>query len=128
MDMNKDDRFGRTPFHYVCSNKDNEHLIQYLIEFGADIHKVNNDGDTPLIIAVRKNNENIIKCLVEYGANVNVENEAGETPFSIASKKKNVKIKDYLVEHGAYIVNIDDEDSFLNNISKNSEILIEYLI
>ncbi|ORX55833.1 ankyrin, partial [Anaeromyces robustus] len=58
----------------------NETIINYLIEKGADIHKENNDGETPLFFVCENGNENGVRYLIEHGAQINKENNNGETP------------------------------------------------
>ncbi len=55
----------------VCLN-DNENLVKYLVDSGADVNKQNNNGITPLFDACDKENNTIVKYLVEHGANVNI--------------------------------------------------------
>ena len=44
----------------------------------------NNDGDTPLIVAVRKRQVDMVDVLLRAGANVWHRNNAGETAWSLA--------------------------------------------
>jgi len=60
-----------------CKNC-NENTVKYLVEHGANIHKENKNGDTPLIKSCdcKWRNEDIIKHLIYYSGDVNKENKA----------------------------------------------------
>ena len=68
-----------TPFHSaVRSNKVN--IVRCMLEYGADVNLVDEDGDSPLFSAVYKSiDPEIRKCLLENGANANHVNNAGNT-------------------------------------------------
>ena len=46
----QEDRDGWTPLHYAISNKQ-VGIIKTLVESGADVHAVDKDGKTPLLLA-----------------------------------------------------------------------------
>jgi hypothetical protein len=60
--------------------------IQALIKEGADVNTVDENGDTPLIIAARSGNVDAIGVLLAAGANRDVSNKGGETPGLAAWK------------------------------------------
>jgi ankyrin repeat protein len=49
-----------------------------------DFNIKNNDGNTPLHMAIRKSNEDMIFLLVNSGADVNISNKKGKTPIHMA--------------------------------------------
>ena len=51
---------------------------------GLDIEAADNDGDTPLMSALREGHENAIFRLLEQGARADVSNNKGETPVTLA--------------------------------------------
>lgn len=51
---------------------------------GIDIEAADNDGDTPLMSALREGHENAIFRLLEQDARADVTNNAGETPVTLA--------------------------------------------
>ncbi|XP_022795476.1 ankyrin-3-like [Stylophora pistillata] len=68
-----------TPFHSsVRRNKVN--IVRCMLEYGADVNLVDEDGDSPLFSAVYKSTDPEIRnCLLENGANANHVNNAGNT-------------------------------------------------
>jgi len=77
--------------------------LKYLLEKGANIEAVTNDGETPLMVAVNTryptgfwNQET-----VEYGANPNALNKKGE---SCLKKSRSSDITHTLIQHGADIM------------------------
>ena len=68
-----------TPFHSaVRRNKVN--IVRCMVEYGADVNLVDEDGDSPLFSAVYKSTDPEIRnCLLENGASANHVNNAGNT-------------------------------------------------
>jgi len=81
IDINKDDKKGKTLLHYACEYGD-EKFIQWLIEkCNANVKKVDNDGKTPLHYLLLSNFEDdeLIKLLIEHGTDINKEDNEGKT-------------------------------------------------
>ncbi len=85
-------------------------VINLLIENGAAIDAVDNNGEIPLIEAIRstiKNKEKqqgAIEKLLLNGANPNFKNKKGATPLQIAKQKRRTgteEIARLLIKHGA---------------------------
>lgn len=100
------DNHGRTPLHWgpfayrpqavhiyadLGQPHDTEYVdpgvakaINLLLDAGAKIDAVDDEGDTPLHEAARLTSVRGAEALLARGAKVNVKNKAGETPLSIA--------------------------------------------
>ena len=91
-------------------------MVMFLVEIGADIHKINKYGVTALYGAAENGYVDIVRLLVEAGANICVEEvkveeeeeeEEGEncyyysTPLYRAAVRGHVDIVRLLVEAGA---------------------------
>ena len=74
------DKSGRTALHFAAGSSDNScEILRCLIENGADIDKVRNDNQTPLMIAAQKGHVSVATFLIEHGANVDLQDENGNT-------------------------------------------------
>ncbi len=80
----------------IAANWDNAGLTKYLLEHGADVNHVANDGKTPLMIACDEGSLEVVKLLVEAGADIEKEDQEGNTALSIAGEEGNEKIVRYL--------------------------------
>lgn len=61
------DMIGWTPLFLAVSDE-NENLVKFLIDNGANVNAKNNNGDTVLSMAVKNGNEKIIGQLKSHGA------------------------------------------------------------
>jgi ankyrin repeat protein len=77
-----------------------------------NLDAVNNDGNTPLLIATTNGNFDFVRTLLTNGANPNVTDESGLTPLSIANKAENVDIMKSLIAKKADVnVTLEDPNS-----------------
>ena len=67
--VNSRDELGATPLHKV-SEKVDEGAVQYLIDIGANVNVQDQNGDTPLYVAVFNGQLENVKCLIENGATI----------------------------------------------------------
>ena len=70
--------------------------VQMLLDEGADVNQVAEEGSTALIIAALFNNLSIARILLHHGADASIENDLGQTAFSLFS------------EHGVNLDNVCD--------------------
>lgn len=94
------DSSGNTPLIYAIQ-KQNEDIIDLLLQSGANPNKLNAQGETPLTTSIKHFSSNIINMLIEEGANVNQTNSQGDSPLKIATSLKNQECITLLTEHGA---------------------------
>ncbi|KAK0067147.1 ankyrin repeat domain-containing protein 50 [Biomphalaria pfeifferi] len=62
-----------------------DHLLTQLLDLGFDPDSRDEDGNTPLMIAVREGNKNAINILIDHCANVNACNNSNESPLKMAA-------------------------------------------
>lgn len=74
------DNKKNTPLLWHILNK-NERGSLHLINNGANVNLINEDGLSPILIAAREGLSKTLKLLVENGADTNVRSASGETPL-----------------------------------------------
>ena len=106
-DINKYNYNGQTYLMKAVTFSKSVDVIKKLLEYGADVNKQDNDGDTALICAFNQSYD-IIEALLGAGANVNIKNKKGQTIFLLAcAKNKSIDVLKTLIKYGADI-NIKD--------------------
>ncbi len=96
-----------TPLMYAASASDNPvclEIAQELLKRAGELDKVetlmeaqDNEGDTPLIIAIKTGGLEFVSLLLENNANVNIINSQGQTAIWWAAKNGDVKIAERLI-------------------------------
>ncbi|CAG8546937.1 10860_t:CDS:1 [Paraglomus occultum] len=71
---------------FEAAEENEAEIIQKLVESGADVDSIDEQGNTALHYSVMKGNLEATKKLLELGIEANVKNEDGETPLHIAAK------------------------------------------
>ena len=90
-----------TPLLMAC-NIGNLEIVKLLIEKGADLDRVNKDGETPLFVACQNGNEKVVKLLLDTGGvDLNQANNKGETPLFRACINGHAETVKLLLDHGA---------------------------
>ena len=62
-------------------NPNSTYLVTFLLEKGADINHGDDDGETPLIRAIKGKKLENVKLLLDRGADVEKVDKAGKTLF-----------------------------------------------
>lgn len=93
---------GRTPLHLAVMKSDSLlDSFHFLLDKGAATNIYDNDGHTPLTLAVLHNKIEAVKGLVEAGADVNFPAMNGKKPLFIAEEFDYYKIAGKLRKAGA---------------------------
>lgn len=71
-----------------------------LIEQGANVEALENDGWTPLTSAAREGHLEVVKLLLEKGANVNKLEGGGHTALFWASRNQHQQVIELLLSKG----------------------------
>jgi ankyrin repeat protein len=109
-DSNAANNLGYTPLYIAIGRAKNARMVNLLIAHGAAIDARNEDGDTPLLSAVREENYDVIPVLLAHGADGAAHNNYGETTLHYASTWRDSdhhELAKDLLEHGA-VVNATD--------------------
>lgn len=77
-------RFGKTALHFAVTNNTTD-CLKLLLEYGADVHSVEELGRTPLWVAASEDGHlDAIVCLLEAGADVNMtDRREKRTPLHV---------------------------------------------
>lgn len=78
-----------------------EQRIAFLLDKGADINKLNDQGYAPIHTAARNRASNLIKLLLERGADPNLPDSDGVSPLVHAINRNHVPSVNMLAESGA---------------------------
>ena len=86
---------------YVASSNGHFAVVRYLVEQGADMEKVHNDGFTSLIRASMNGHLEMVRYLLEQGANRDKVNNYDNTSLHLAANWGHLEIAQLLMVYGA---------------------------
>lgn len=96
--LNQYDLYGMTPFHYIIRNN-HKHLIDLLLENGADPKLLTKEYKSSMTFAVINNNMNLIERFVQMGEfPVFTPDDRGWTPVHYATQLGKRKIINYFFD------------------------------
>lgn len=91
-------------------------ITDYLIQKGADINAVNNNGDTVIHFATIRGNLAIVKYAYEHGGDIDQKNKVGNCAIIFAVVNNYQNIVEYLLEQNAEIDVINSQNMSLLHI------------
>ena len=74
-------------------------LLHYILERGADVNEVNNEGKTPAHVACENDQIKVLEILFNYGANVSVQDAYGWTSIHVCAMNQANKCLTFLLRH-----------------------------
>ena len=95
-----DYEFGTTPLMNAAQNA-HEDVVRVLLEGGANVDRVDGDGETALHIAAMFGHPDICRLLLDWGAKVDTPDKGKFTPLHNAAWFGNLSVVKLLVERGA---------------------------
>lgn len=98
-----------TPLEMAIKKRDVE-LAQILMEAGANIHHVDQDGDTLFHVAASINSNKNIDFLLSQGLNINAKNNEGQTPLHIAAENGYDTVVEQMINNGADLFAADNNN------------------
>ena len=99
----------------LASEKGDVNLVQCLLEKGAAVDAIDNDGWSGLLMAAWFNHMDILDKLLDHGANIDLQSLSGWTAAMCAADRDNLEIFLRLEERGAdlMIEDIDGDTVFM---------------
>jgi len=86
LDLKVKNAQGFAPLH-VAAIEGHKEVIRLLIEAGADVHQLTDEGESPIFVATKYHNFSAVKALVKLGARVSQQTSNGQVPLDVANKK-----------------------------------------
>lgn len=97
------DTYGNTSLHHACWKGQSE-VVKVLLERDPDsVNKLNDDGESPLLLAVRQSNMVIVELLLGAGAKTDYADLQGVLPLHIAAENGDLFVAKALLAAGADI-------------------------
>lgn len=84
LDLNEVDFFGRTALHYTVQEGLSAWLKR-MIDRGANVNIQDDDGLSPVMLAIVHNCMESVRCLVELGADLSLEDVDGDNSLHLAA-------------------------------------------
>ncbi|XP_059809885.1 transient receptor potential cation channel subfamily A member 1a [Hypanus sabinus] len=101
--LNVIDSNGNTPLHWAAE-KNQVHVVQTLLDRGANPNILNNMCLSPLHVAVSLNHNAVVKTLASQKAtDLDLEGDLNNTPVMLACSKDNSEGLSILLKHGALL-------------------------
>lgn len=70
-----------------------------MLDHGAELEAKNEDGDTPLMLAVRSDHAEVVDALCKRGCNMHTHGFDNIEPIDYALNKRNLYVSDVLMKH-----------------------------
>lgn len=99
--------------HLLAGRPNQKENINYFLSKKVDVNKVNNDGNTPYMIAAGARENGALELLLPSANNINLQNKKGESALTMAVKSGTTEAVLLLLGRGAD-VNVLDKDG--NNL------------
>ena len=111
-----------TPLH-LASSEGHPHLIEILVQFGAQIDARNNNFRTPLHIACLRGHLTVIKALVTAGADINAKDIDNNTPTHFCSEYGHSFCLKFILTKEPYLFDSNNEGKSPIDVANSSDIL-----
>ncbi|XP_071164984.1 uncharacterized protein [Mytilus edulis] len=106
------DKTGKNALHYCADNLETQCAEMLLMREESLIHVQDEQGFTPLHMAVIGGNVPLLKLLVRKGADVDILDADGHTPSHWATVCTHLEILDVLIEQDAELSKCDNHNAY----------------
>lgn len=88
---------GSTPLHEAVrlGNKD---IVTLFLRIGLNVNSVDNEGDSPLLLAVEHSHVQLIRSLISAGADVSLRNKSMQNVTTLVESTKNTFVLQILLD------------------------------
>ena len=86
-------------------------VVKVLLDFSPNLEIKDNDGDTPILCAVKSSHTDIARLLVEHGANTAAKDKNLKTGLHHAIETENDEMAVLMLEASKKLVHTQDEES-----------------
>jgi len=107
-DSNKNNKFALSMSLFHAIGKGDIDMVEKLVASGADIHRRNLDGMTPLIYASKVGDIGIVKYMIKCGSFINMMDRYGYTALIYAIKNNDLDIVQCLIENKININSVNE--------------------
>ena len=91
--------FDKFQYIHLWSKWGHVELVKTLLENGAPVDAINDDGMTALLIAAYKGNRELLKLLIDYGANIHHKDITDSTALLLACKRGHLEVVEEILKH-----------------------------
>ena len=127
LDVNIKDDYGQTLLIYALRNQ-NENIIHFLVDSGADMSIVNNNIEVIKPI-INDNNLTLLEYLVDHNLDINKKDCSSKTLINYAYSVQHESIIKYLIRCNANLDHIDNRIHIVDLIVKDKEYdLLKFII
>ncbi|KAL4958917.1 ankyrin repeat domain-containing protein [Aspergillus stella-maris] len=107
--INEETRYWRTPLHFACDRfKPRVDVVRFLLEKGADVDHVSEDGETAIFLAASHGGGRVVRELMKRKPNLHEKTADGEMVLHAAAANCLLSVVKLLVKAGADVYARDD--------------------
>ena len=118
---------GITPLHCACI-RGSRNAVDLLLDLGANINAVDNDGNNCLHYAVNSNNITLVKKLLVRGADKTIRNNRNQLPLDLAILNNSKTITDILSAKNSIIQNPCSKNQEITGLRSNHNNITLFVI
>ena len=91
--IEKTDKYGKTPLHYSCMRDNNQHVVKVLLNRGSLPNACDHNGTTPLMYCAQYTDTvEMCELLIQYGAVIDYHDNTKINACMYASKHNNKNV------------------------------------